>query len=105
MKSYDVASRQTPNLGSPSRQTSSPQPESRLTTFWNRVWQRLVSGILQAPELNVWQEHDRHGKLLWHSYDPMTGRSFVGSESEMRRWIEERYSHEETFPQLTPVDR
>jgi hypothetical protein len=91
MRTYNVTSRMTPSLGSSSRVEPRVKSESRLTLIWNQVWQRLVNGILHPSELQVWQEFDRHGETQWHSYDPINGRSFVGSEAEMRRWIESRY--------------
>jgi hypothetical protein len=63
---------------------------SGLSSTWNRVWQRLITAMIDNAELRVWQD-DRNGK--WHSHDPLSGRSFSGSEAEMRSWIESRYSN------------
>jgi hypothetical protein len=63
-----------------------------LSSTWNQVWQRLITAMTENSDLQVWTD-DRNGKLQWHSYDPLTGRCFSGSEAEMRSWIESRYSN------------
>jgi hypothetical protein len=53
-------------------------------------WQRLVSTLAHANELQVWQRCDRVGNCYWEAYDPATGRSTTaGSKAEIRAWIEE----------------
>lgn len=64
---------------------------SGLSSTWNRVWQRFINAMMENSDLQVWQA-DRNGKLEWYSHDPITGRSFSGSEAEMRSWIESRYA-------------
>lgn len=59
---------------------------------WQDRWQRFVDALSISQEPQVWQDRDREGKLLWYAYDPVTDRSFSGSEAELRSWIESRYA-------------
>ncbi|MBW4696186.1 MAG: hypothetical protein KME27_31110 [Lyngbya sp. HA4199-MV5] len=55
--------------------------------------QFLVERLMTDAEPRVWYTSDADGCLLWHAYDPVTGRSFTDvSEAEMRAWIEQRYT-------------
>ncbi len=63
-----------------------------LFTILKAIWQRLIRAITDSKELQVWKKTDRHGHTYWHAYDPTTQRSIsLGSEAEMRSWIEQRY--------------
>ena len=58
----------------------------------NSLWEHIVLSLTKEQEPKIWQSCDRSGKLWWHGYDPVTGRSICrDSEAEMRIWIEERY--------------
>lgn len=57
-----------------------------------RVCQGLIKFLLNGSELRVWQISDGYGQTSWRTYDPATGHStYLGSESEVRSWIEQRY--------------
>jgi hypothetical protein len=58
---------------------------------WQALWQRITNVLTASQELQVWQDHDRSGQVLWYAHDPITDRSFSGSEAELRSWIESRY--------------
>ncbi|MBD1908217.1 hypothetical protein NDI37_11775 [Funiculus sociatus GB2-A5] len=58
----------------------------------NRIWQGFLRFLVNASELRVWQVSDGHGHTYWRAYDPVSGRSsYLGSEAEVRSWIEQRY--------------
>ena len=63
---------------------------ANLASRLQSIWQQVVESLTDKAELQVWQERDRDGKLLWHAYDPISNRSFFGTEAEMRSWIETR---------------
>ncbi|NJL21948.1 MAG: hypothetical protein HC895_15900 [Leptolyngbyaceae cyanobacterium SM1_3_5] len=63
---------------------------AKSASWLQSIWQQVVEGLTTKTELQVWQERDRDGKLLWYAYDPTSGRSFFGTEAEMRSWIETR---------------
>lgn len=59
-----------------------------------RLWRSVMRHWTAAPELRVWQSRTLMNRIVWNAYDPVTGDSIsVGSEAEMRLWIEQRYSH------------
>lgn len=89
MKTLNTTSRFTSSYAPASR-----KPESRLTASLHKGWQRLVNLMTDDSQLRVWQASDRQGQTQWHGFDPITGRSFSGSEAEMRSWIEQRYYSE-----------
>ncbi len=60
-------------------------------SHWQDLWQRLTNALIAPQELQVWQDRDRSGQVLWYAHDPITDRSFSGSEAELRSWIESRY--------------
>lgn len=56
------------------------------------IGQRFVRILTYERELQVWQKTDRYGNIYWQAQDPKTGNSTsLGSEAEMRIWIEQRY--------------
>jgi len=56
------------------------------------IWQYFIRTITSNNEVQVWQKTDRYGNTYWQAYDPKTGKSTsLGSEAEMRIWIEQRY--------------
>jgi len=71
----------------PSLQKSSP-------SILAQIRQSIIRYCTTAPELRVWQSRTLMNRTVWNAYDPVTGDSIsVGSEAEMRLWIEQRYSH------------
>lgn len=78
-------------------QPTRKQTKSGIFTQLKSAWQQLIHYLTTTNELQVWQSCDRHGKTWWNAYDPTTGRSTkLGSEAEMRVWIERRYYPLET---------
>lgn len=77
----------------PASETVSRAPKSS-SAILAQVWQSIIRYWTTAPELRVWQSRRFKNQTVWHAYDPITG-DFVsmGSEAEMRQWIEQRYSH------------
>lgn len=72
---------------------------------WHKLWAWLTDTYITYPEPQVWQKRDRHGRLCWHAYDPMTRRSFwCESEDEMRQWLEERYSYQQCEEKVCSQD-
>lgn len=66
--------------------------KTKLFLVMNRIWQQLSASLTKGNELQVWQTSDRFGNTWWNAYDPATDSSTsVGSEAEMRGWIEKRY--------------
>ena len=92
MKTLNLNSRLTPTLDQPSRETQTKKLTRRQPGFWSRLRQNLEHALLSGGELQVWQKTDRHGERYWEAHDPVSDRSFTTrSETEMRRWIEQRY--------------
>jgi hypothetical protein len=56
---------------------------------------KQVTQWLQArDEPQITQHRDRQGNLYYQVYDPRSGRSsYFGDASEVRYWLERRYSH------------
>jgi hypothetical protein len=49
--------------------------------------------ITSEPELRIWQKQDRHGRIHWYAYDPLTNKSIsFTSELEMLSWLEDFHS-------------
>lgn len=96
MKTRNVMAPATSPLGGTFGTSSSPSiaPSSNRSfglDFGSQFWHRLIDAIFGTGELHVWHESDRSGNLLWHAYDPVSGKQFAGSEDEIRQWIEQRY--------------
>lgn len=69
-----------------------PKASFPLVAIGKAIWQRLIRALTSGNELQVWKTTDRHGHTYWQAYDPATDRSTsLGSEAEMRMWIEQRY--------------
>ncbi|MBD3883749.1 hypothetical protein IFO70_18460 [Phormidium tenue FACHB-886] len=65
-----------------------PAQPSRLRHFWERLL-TLLSG---RTEPQIWRKRDRAGNWYFQVFDPATGElSMLGSEQEVRIWIEQRY--------------
>lgn len=63
-----------------------------LASVVKAIWQRLLRILTISNELQVVKKKDRNGNTYWQAYDPATGKSTsLGSEAEMRVWIEQRY--------------
>jgi hypothetical protein len=78
---------------SPLSQSTSSAQNSLLSRL-AQIWRSIIRYGTAAPELRVWQSRALLNRTVWYAYDPMTGDSIsVGSEAEMRLWIEQRYSH------------
>lgn len=73
----------------------SSQPATTSFSLFNKtkaIGQRFVGILTCNYELQVWQKTDRYGNNYWQAKDPKTGKSTsLGSEAEMRIWIEQRY--------------
>lgn len=66
--------------------------QSKLSSFWYKIWQSILTVAFTKNELQVWQKSHPDGNTEWHAYDPTTGRSIcVASDAEMRIWIEQQY--------------
>lgn len=72
---------------------SAQTPKSRfLFTTLKAIWRYSIRSLVGNNELQVLQKTDRYGMSYWRTYDPASGRSTVlGSQAEMRMWIEQRY--------------
>jgi hypothetical protein len=58
-----------------------------------KLWQTAFSAIASEPELRIWQKQDRHGRIRWYAYDPLTNKSMsFASELEMLSWLEDFHS-------------
>ncbi len=69
-----------------------PKASFSLIAIAKTIWQHFIYVVSSHNELQVWQKTDRYGNTYWQAYDPVTGRSTsLGSEDEMRIWIEQRY--------------
>ncbi len=73
----------------------SSQLAATLFSLFNKIQaisQRFITTFTCRHELQVWQKTDRYGNTYWQAQDPKTGNSTIlGSEAEMRIWIEQRY--------------
>lgn len=68
-----------------------PKSGSLFTTL-KIIWRYSIRNLVGNNELQVWQKTDCYGKSYWRTYDLASGRSTVlGSQAEMRMWIEQRY--------------
>lgn len=55
-----------------------------------QAWQGCLSS---SSQLQVWQRRDRRGQVWWYARDLTTGHVLHhATETEMRRWLEQRYS-------------
>ncbi|HIK57411.1 MAG TPA: hypothetical protein IGS37_19880 [Synechococcales cyanobacterium M55_K2018_004] len=62
-----------------------------ITSTFNKLWDQFLNLAATNAEPHVWTTRD-HGMSVWHAYDPLTGESLeVGSEEDVRVWLEERY--------------
>jgi hypothetical protein len=67
--------------------------KSRVQSALALVWKHLISAMSGNSEVQVQQVRDRTGKAYWRIYDPVTGyRNTLLSETEVRIWLERRYS-------------
>jgi hypothetical protein len=41
------------------------------------LWQNAIASLTEEPKLNEWQEKDRHDRIHWHEYDPLTSECFL----------------------------
>lgn len=59
-----------------------------------KTWQNAIAILTKEPEIEIWQNQDRHGQISWHVYDPQIGKSisFI-SELEMLGWLDNRNNH------------
>lgn len=57
------------------------------------LWQAFLNWAAARPEPRITEKFDRQGlRMGWQVFDPETGRTaFLGSELEVRQWLEERY--------------
>lgn len=46
---------------------------------------------LQPSTLRVWRVSRRQKIDYWKAFNSKTGRTFSGSETDMRQWIEQQY--------------
>lgn len=73
---------------------SSTNPKSTFLSFtkFKVIWQRFTFALICSNQLQVWKKIDRFGHSYWQAYDPKSGDStFLGTEAEMRIWIEQSY--------------
>lgn len=64
-----------------------------ILTLIKKLWEDAISAITSEPELRIWQKQDRHGRIHWYAYDPLTNKSIsFASELEMLRWLEDFHS-------------
>jgi hypothetical protein len=58
-----------------------------------KLWQNAFSVITSEPEVRIWQKQDRHGRIHWYAYDPLSNKSMsFASELEMLSWLEDFHS-------------
>lgn len=82
----------TSNQPLQSANTPEDSTTSTLYAMFKLIWRRLFRALITSNELQVWRKIDRHGHTYWQAHDPTTGKSTcLGSEAEMRVWIEQRY--------------
>ena len=92
MKTFNFSSWLMPTVA-PSRRTKTQFPiKSYLSGMLEKFWQSAVSHLAGQMEPQVWQKTDKYGNTYWRAYDPANDSYFSGSEADMRRWIEQRYS-------------
>lgn len=73
---------------------SSTNPKSSFLSFskFQAIWQHFMLALICSNQLQIWQKIDRFGNSYWQAYDPKSGNStFLGTEAEMRMWIEQSY--------------
>ena len=64
-----------------------------IASFLQKLRIPLLRYFSSGEEPQIWQEVCQSGNFIWHIYDPKSDRSFTfKSESEVRIWIEKRYS-------------
>lgn len=75
-----------------------PKPASTAVRHTPLSWveqasQFFVKRLMADAEPRVWSTCDAEGNLWWHAHDAVTRRSlYDASESEMRTWLEQRYT-------------
>ncbi|MBD2314374.1 hypothetical protein H6G20_22135 [Desertifilum sp. FACHB-1129] len=71
----------------------SPPLQSAIAAVFRQVRLTLARYLAPATEPYIWQEIQRDRTPVWYVYDPHRDRTFCfTSESEVRIWIENRYS-------------
>ncbi|NJK39448.1 MAG: hypothetical protein HC835_18955 [Oscillatoriales cyanobacterium RM2_1_1] len=67
--------------------TTSGRGQSKFKT----VLRQFLQWLTMNDRLRVWTDNPDATIPLWNAHDPVTGNSITGlSESEMRRWLEQR---------------
>ncbi len=65
----------------------------RLTAVLSNLLQAVVTSMTNSSNLLVWPSKDATGQTVWNADDRTTGKVIRDiSESEMRVWLERRYS-------------
>jgi hypothetical protein len=69
------------------------KPSTALQRLCSNLWEAFLHWAATCHEPKIRQRFDRQGRSSgWQVFDPHTGRtSFLGSELEVRQWLEERY--------------
>lgn len=59
-------------------------------SWWQQLGQKIASFLFEPDEPIVWKTVDQKGNVLWHAYDPSTGRSIEqDSETGLLSWLEQ----------------
>jgi hypothetical protein len=62
-------------------------------TLIKTLCQNAISLMAAEPQLRIWQQQDRYGRIHWYVCDPLTYKSIsFASELEMLRWLEDLHS-------------
>ncbi len=63
---------------------------SELAANVKRVWNSWLNALDRHAQLSVKRVVGESGMILWHAYDPQTGKSlYAESSSEVVKWIED----------------
>ncbi|WP_413160291.1 hypothetical protein ACL6C3_17670 [Capilliphycus salinus ALCB114379] len=66
--------------------------EEKLSYIFSQTIRQTINFLVGSSEPKIWQTQTKTGDLIWHIYDPITGKTeqFI-SDQDVRIWIEKQY--------------
>ncbi|MEB3282749.1 MAG: hypothetical protein VKK42_27905 [Lyngbya sp.] len=79
------------NLFSENRQNKN-KIEEIFSPVYSKIFQKILNFLVGSSEPKIWQYQTKSGDVIWHIYDPRTGKTeqFI-SDQDVRVWIENQY--------------
>jgi len=68
------------------------KPSQKRSSIWQTLGYRLMSYFSGSSDPQI-RQRTYGNQLVWHVYDPITGREWkFSTEQEVRIWLDERYN-------------